>query len=61
MSFAHRAVERGAKVLANCKDSPRALGALSSNKFVVVHTVYAYPQRARVVDLSQVPRNKYCT
>jgi hypothetical protein len=52
MSFAHRAVERGAKVLTNSKGSPRALRASSSNKFVVVDTVYAYPQRARVVDLS---------
>jgi hypothetical protein len=52
MSPTRQAVERGAKVLTNRKDSPRALRALSSNKFLVVDTVYAYPQRARVIDLS---------
>ena len=52
MLFTHRTVEGSTKVLANRKDSSRALRASSLNKLNVIYTVYIYTQGTRVVDLS---------
>ena len=51
MLFTHRTVEGSTEIIFNHKGIASALGASSSNKLIVIYTVYIYTQGTRVVDL----------